>query len=66
MKWFLHFTFSPDYGEKWHKIDGKLVQKRMWSTGFIDANSEKEARDIAHKHMGEFTLSHLIELRPEP
>ena len=65
MKWFLHFNFSPDHGEKWHRIDGQLTLKRMWQTCFINADSEKEAKDIAQKHMSEFTAPHLVELRPE-
>lgn len=65
MQWFLHFNYSPDYGEKWHVVGGKMIIKRMWYTCFIKANSEKEAKRIAEQHMSEFSAPHLIELRPE-
>ena len=63
MKFFLHFTYVPDYppGNVTHNWTG-----RMWSACFVEANSQKHAKEIADKHMSEFSFPYLVELKPEP
>lgn len=55
MKYKLLFIYLPDHEPHWVFKNKRLYPNKYWQEAIINADTKKQALDIAQKHVSEFT-----------